>query len=64
MVYMALTDEVDITLVHLMLLGSTFSLLMNYRNLIHAPDSKDVVAATFRDADRKCYRLVPYTVPC
>lgn len=45
------------------LLGGTLALFVHYRNLVHAPNSKDVVEAVFK-SDGVCYRLTPHIVPC
>jgi hypothetical protein len=47
-----------------MLLGAVLALIFRYPRLLHAPDSRDVRAATFVHKSGECYKLKPVVVPC
>lgn len=44
-------------------LGFMIGVVTNYWRVIHAPNSRDVINATFRGKDG-CYKLSPVVVPC
>jgi hypothetical protein len=55
---------IDHSVVRFVLLGGTLSLFVHYKHRIHAPNSRDVVEATFVTREGTCYKLVPHVVPC
>lgn len=44
-------------------LGFMIGVATNYWKVLHAPNSRDVINATFRGKD-SCYKLSPVVVPC
>ena len=46
------------------LLGALIALIQFYPTVLHAPDSRDVRAATFVAKDKTCYKMRAVVTPC